>query len=223
MKDPTTGRRAYGRTRWRRFGILLAPAFTAVAVMMYLVATGVIAVGFAISGIPFTLSASNLSGDNFVQYATVDPTTNAAASGLVEAASPGSTKVASGAAYDAVTVTVLSSATITGLDQVICAPIPAPLNGLGSLKVELSSGGTVTASQLVVDAPLLLASGTATFTNMNIGQDAGQALGGTNNGAFSQAASHVSIDGLRQVAIGTSAGTFSLAGLKLNATFVGSC
>ena len=177
MKDPTTGRRAYGRTRWRRFGILLAPAFTAVAVMMYLVATGVIAVGFAISGIPFTLSASNLSGDNFVQYATVDPTTNAPASGLVEAASPGSTKVSSGTAYDAVTVTVLSS----GNDH---RPRPGDLRSDSCaaqrprvLKVELSSGGTVTASQLVADAPLLLASGTATFTNMNIGSGCGTGVG----------------------------------------------
>ena len=83
MKDPTTGRRAYGRTRWRRFGILLAPAFTAVAVMMYLVASGVIAVSFAISGIPFTLNAANLSGNGFVQYATVDPTTNTTRGALV--------------------------------------------------------------------------------------------------------------------------------------------
>ena len=40
---------------------------------------------------------------------------------------------------------------------------------------------------------------------------------------FSQAADSVSIDGLRQVAIGTTASTFTVPGLSLAATFVGTC
>ncbi len=144
MKDPTTGRRAYGRTRWRRFGILLAPAFTAVAVMMYMVATGAIAVSFAISGIPFTLNAANLSGNGFVQYATVDPddehcrgssssTRSSRRALATQAPSPQS------AAHDAATVTVLHDGTITGLDQTICVPLQAEPLG-NRLLVELKAG-----------------------------------------------------------------------------------
>jgi len=37
---------------------------------MYIGASGAIAVSFAISGVPFTLNAANMSGNHFVQYAT---------------------------------------------------------------------------------------------------------------------------------------------------------
>lgn len=232
MKDPSTGARLYGRTRWRRFLLLMTPAVGIVTIVMFLVATGVIAVSFAISGIPFSLNASELKGTNFVQYATIDQTTNSGAGGLVNAASPGSSNIGTdGKAYDAATVTVLGTASLTDLDQVICAPIPAPLSALfdtahSYLKVELkaATGGTidtssaVSATNLTVDAPLLQA-GTAAFTNINIGEDLGAALGGPNNGQFSQAASAVDIHGIQQLAIGTSAGTFTLPNLGLAATF----
>lgn len=233
MKDPSTGVRAFGRTKWRRFLLLMTPGFGIVAVLMFLVATGVIAVSFTISGIPFKLNASELKGTNFVQYATVDPTTNNTAGGLVNAVSPNSSVLGSdGNAYDAATVTVLGGASLTDLDQVICAPIPSPLSALlnssdNYLKVELKAGtgGTidtstaVSATNLTVDAPLLTASGSAVFTNINIGQDLGNALHGSNNGQFSQAADTVDIHGLSQLAIATSAGTFTLPGLGLAATF----
>ena len=224
MKDPT-GKPVYGKTRWRRFGIILGPALAIVMLMMYLVATGVIAVSFAISGIPFKLSASNLSGNGFVQYATVDPVTNNSSGALVPAAS---TQSVGGTTYDAVTITVLQSASITNLHQTVCAPIPAPLGTIlphNKLLVTIDAGGggtPATATNLVVDAPLMNAS-QATFNSINIGQDLGNALGGSNNGSFSQAASSVSINDLVQLAIGTSAGTFTLNGLTLSATFVDSC
>jgi hypothetical protein len=69
----------------------------------------------------------------------------------------------------------------------------------------------------------LLNASDATFTNIDIGRDLGNALGGANNGSFSQAATHVSINNLVQLAIGTSAGTFVLNGLTLSATFVDTC
>jgi hypothetical protein len=224
MKDPT-GNPVYGKTRWRRFMIILGPAFGVVALMVYLVATGVIAVSFAMSGIPFKLSASNLSGDNFVQYATVDPVTNNTSGALLPAAS---TQSVGGTTYDAVTITVLGSASIANLHQTVCAPIPAPLGTVlphNKLLVTIDAGGggsPATATNLVVDAPLLNASD-ATFTNIDIGRDLGNALGGANNGSFSQAATHVSINNLVQLAIGTSAGTFVLNGLTLSATFVDTC
>lgn len=222
MKHPT-GIPMYGRTRWRRFMIVLGPAFGVVGLLVYLVATGVIAVSFAMSGIPFKLSASNLSGTNFVQYATVDPVTNTAAQTGIPS---NATANVGGTRYDAATVTVLGTASITDLHQTVCAPIPGPLGAvLGNLLVTLDAGGggtPATASNLVVDAPLLTATD-ATFSNINIGQDLGNALGGANNGSFSQAASSVSINGLNQVAVGTSAGTFVLNGLSLGASFTATC
>ena len=232
MKDPTTGRRAFGRTRWRRFGILLAPAFTAVAVMMYLVAAGVIAVSFSFSGIPFTLNADNMSGNGFVQYATVVPTSNTptqGAGGLVNKMSPGSSLNAGPTTYDASTVTVLHDGTIKNLDQTIC--VPSPVGGNLLVELKAGAGGTlVSFSTLVADAPLMTATN-ATFTNISIGADAQQALNHyvpaaglpDASGLFSQAANSVSIDGLRQVAIGTTASTFTVPGLSLAATFVGTC
>src|SRR2546430_1132351 len=106
-----------GRTRWRRFALLLGPAIALAGFMVYLTMTGAFALSFAASGIPFKLSASNL----------------------------------------------------------------------------------------------------------NVGQDLGQALGGASNGQFSQHASSVSINGLNQLAVGTSAGSFKLTDLNLAASFTGTC
>ncbi len=205
-----------GRTRWRRFTILFAPALAAIGLMVYGVLTGVVAISLAWSGIPFKLSASNMSGSGFVQYATVDAVTNP--NSMLPAAS---TQTVGGKVYDADTVTVLNSATISDLHQTVCVPIT-----LGNLLVTIDAGGpgypAASASGLVVNAPLLTAS-KATFTNINIGQDLGQATGGANSGLFSQAAESVSIDGLNQVAVATSAGTFVLPGLTLSATFTATC
>lgn len=207
MENPVTG-----KTRWRRFTILFAPALAAIALMVYGVMSGVVAVSFAMSGLPFKLSAANMSGDGFVQYAFVDPVTNA--DSQIPAASRSSNNVAD-------TVTVLQTATISDLHQTVCGTLPTG----GALLVTIDAGRNghpATATNLVVNAPLMTADD-ATFSNIKIGQDAGTALGGSANGGFSQAATHVSINGLNQLAVGTSAGTFVLTGLNLTATFVASC
>ena len=213
-----------GRTRWRRFALLLGPAIALAGLMVYLAMTGAFALSFAASGIPFKLSASNLSGTGFTQYAVPDPVTNgAAAAGLLPS---GSTGVVGGTTYVADTVTVLGSADITALHQTICAPLPGPLGAvLHNMLVTIDAGGKGTpahADNLAVNAPLLTASD-ATFTNINIGQDLGQALGGATNGQFSQHASSVSINGLNQLAVGTNAGSFKLTDLNLAATFTAAC
>jgi len=217
--------------------------------MMVLVVNGVIAVSFAISGIPFTLGASNLSGNHFVQYATVDPVTNTSsltaagvngAMALAGANGNASQQGIDGKYYDAATITVLNDGTITKLDQKICVPLPSPLSVVlpnHNLLVEIKAGdpaltsSKVTFSELVADAPLLTA-GTATFTNINIGQDSENAIANqdpwysppTNQvGGFAQSADSVSIDNITQFSIGTSASSFALPGLTLAATFVASC
>lgn len=218
-----------GRTRWRRFTAATSIVTVLAAGLVYLTATGAIAVSLQISGIPFKLSASNMSGDNFVQYATVHAVSNANSSALLQMAGvPADASQASGGdVYDAATVTVLGSASIENLHQTVCAPIPGmgflPKNKLlVTIDGGRSAGEPVTATNMVVDAPLMTA-GSATFKNILIGQDLGKALGGSTNGNFAQQADHVSINDLHQVAIGTTAGEFKLTGLGLSATFVASC
>jgi hypothetical protein len=215
-----------GKTRWRRFIAATTIVTVMAAGLVYLTATGAIAVSLQMSGIPFKLSATNMSGDDFVQYATVEAMSNPNANLLVPA---DSTQKVGGDVYDATTVTVLGTASIENLHQTVCARIPSPLGGilpkpnlLVTIDAGRSAGQPVTAKNLVVDAPLMTA-GSATFDNMLIGQDLGNALGGDSNGNFSQQASHVSIDNLDQLAIGTQAGQFKLSGLNLSATFVGTC
>ena len=227
----------YGRTRWRRFALILSPAFGIVVLLMVLVANGVIAVSLAISGLPFTLNAQNMSGHGFVQYATVSPTTGGTTNGdLLAAKAPGSTlTVPAGPAagtYDANTVTVLHDGTIQVLNQTVCAPTPFGNNLLVTIKAGDTnhSVSPVSFTTLVADAPLMTAT-SATFTNITIGEDAQKALNyyapaaGIQGltGSFSQAADAVSIDGLVQVADATTAGSFTLPGLNLSATFVNKC
>ncbi|HWJ83281.1 MAG TPA: DUF6230 family protein [Nocardioides sp.] len=222
MTTRTTAWVPEGRTRWRRFSAASGVTLAMAGGLVYLTMSGALAVSFQISGIPFQLSASNLSGDGFLQYATVDPVSNAGSGAMLP---DGSSQQSGGNTLDAATVTVLDDATITDLYQTICAPIPnmgfLPRNKL-LVTIEAGSSEPVTAHNLIVDAPLMDA-GTATFTNMKIGQDLGGARGGAADGNFAQTAQHVSIDDLHQVAIGTSAGQFKLTDLHVSARFVSSC
>src|SRR5579884_61710 len=62
-----------GRTRWRRFAAVLAPAYLALAALVFLAWSGVLAVSFAISGTAFTVTADNLT--NLCQSVSVGPLT----------------------------------------------------------------------------------------------------------------------------------------------------
>jgi hypothetical protein len=200
-----------GRTRWRRFFLVFGPVMGMVLVALVLMARGVLALPIVISGTQFTVQASNLSvpaADRgcstsspnscaFVQYGDVDLTQ-------------------SNGAVHAVTVTALKGAVLSNLTQTICAP-----TGLGgpvsNLKVVITAN-PATASNLMVDATKL--SGDATFTGMKIGVPVTSREGTV---TFGQTAENVSINGLSQTALYTSAGTFKLTGLGLNASFASSC
>lgn len=240
MRD-SSGKFIQGRTRWRRVWVLLAPAFGIVAVMMYLVATGVLALNLAISGMPFKLSATSLSGNNFIQFAAPTQVTNPAAgllvggelatNGITTPGSPSQVNTGDSNTYLADTITLLQGASIVGLHQTVCAPLAPTFLGFSvpDLQVTIDASGTATANSLVVQAPALKAD-SAVFTNIKIGQDTALALSGdgypaisNTSGLFSQAADSVVISGLTQIAVGTEAGTFTLPGLTLSASFVGSC
>jgi hypothetical protein len=190
-----------GKVRWRRFAAIMLPSMAAVAAVVVLTAQGAIAASFSISGQQFEVSAGSLNGTGFQQFATVDQ---------------------SGGGPVAVAESEIGTAKITSFCQSVVAPFPLGLGDF-TLRITAGSGGTpVTADSLIIDASQLSGS-TATFTNINIGQDA-STLNAVSRvpagaaGTFGQQASTVSISNLRQVAYSTSAGTFTLPGFGLSLT-----
>ena len=177
-----------GRTTWRRFAALMVPAVAVAGAVMFGMANGAIAASFAVSGQTFKVSASRLEGDGFRQYG-----------GTVKEAESGATRP--------VAVSAIDQARLFDLCQSVKVPdLPIVLT--------ITAGGgdnPATASDLLIDMDSL--EGDATFTNIQIGRDAGT-LGGE-AGAFGQSAERVVITDLKQVARSTSAGVFTLNGLRM--------
>jgi hypothetical protein len=194
------GARTQGRVRWRRFALIFVPAVGVTGLLLGLTAEGALASSFSISGQQFQVSANSLTGTGFQQFGTVDEEV-------------GNKPVA-------VAVSEIGSAHITNLCQSVVANFPLGL-GTYTLRITAGTGSTpVSASSLIIDANQLSGS-TATFNNINIGQDAStlNAIPGVPDGAagtFGQQASGISITGLRQTAYSTSAGTFTLPGFSLS-------
>jgi len=193
-------RKAGGRVRWRRFAVIFVPAVAVTGVLLGLTANGALASSFSISGQQFQVSANALDGTGFQQFGTVDET--------------------AGKKPIAVAESEIGSASITNLCQSVVTTFPLGL-GTYTLKITAGDKGTpVHADSLVIDADQLSGS-TASFSHINIGQDAStlDAVGGVPDGqagTFGQQASGITIDGLRQVAYSTSAGTFTLPGFSLS-------
>jgi hypothetical protein len=192
--------RPLGRVRWKRFALIFVPAVAVTGVLLGLTANGALAASFSISGQQFQVSANSLNGTGFQQFGTVEET--------------------SGGKPIAVAESEIGTAKITNLCQSVVATFPL---GLGTYTLRITAGGgstPVSASSLIIDADQL-SSSVASFHDINIGQDAstlntvpgvpdGQA------GTFGQEATGITIDGLRQVAYSTSAGTFTLPGFSLS-------
>ena len=209
----------FGRTRWRRVWFVLVPALAIVAAILALIAKGLIAVSFALSGTPFTVTANSVvsngvdsNGVGFYQFGVADFTGGGSPTPVAE--------------------NIIPSATLTNLCQSVSV---GPL----TLRITAGTGATpVTATNLIIDATSLSA-GTATFTNINIGQDMGTyanpaltepvsrgtgpnvTTGAVPTGTFGQVASAVSLGTVHQTALGTQASTFSLPNLSLS--FAGAC
>ncbi|MFB7511109.1 cholesterol esterase, partial [Streptomyces broussonetiae] len=64
------GRR--GRVRARRAAVMAVPATLVAAGLAVLTAQGALGVQFAISGMPFTVTATNLDGTGFEQFGGLD-------------------------------------------------------------------------------------------------------------------------------------------------------
>lgn len=182
-----------GRTRWRRFAAVAIPAGVVAAGLFAGVAAGVVPVMLNVSGQQFKVSADKLDGDGFAQYPGVVVKTDG-------------TKIP-------VAASEIDSADLSNLCQSVRIP-DTPI----VLVIRAGRGGTPAhADDLLIGLNEL--GGDATFTNIDIGKDAGT-LGGS-AGDFGQRADHVTIDRLRQTAYSTHAGTFKLSGLNLRINLSG--
>jgi len=172
------------------------------AALVALTAEGVLAVQFAISGIPFTVTADRLEGTGFAQWAELDHM----AENSPNAGDTGGQVV--------VVVSAIREATLTNLCQEI------NLGGINLLITAGNKGTPVRATNLVVDGDEIL--GNATFDNISIGQDAStlDKVPGVvgNPGVFGQQADRVVITDLRQNNYATTAGSFRLPDLHLRFT-----
>ncbi|MFG3198726.1 DUF6230 family protein [Streptomyces sp. NPDC048208] len=197
VPEPAGGERR-GRVRYRRAAVLAVPATLVAAGLAILTAEGALGVQFAISGMPFTVTATDLTGTGFEQFGGLDNM----ADGSPNAGDTGGQVL--------VVTSAIKSATLTKLCQSV---------DLGGTNLLIKAGQgekKVTATDLTTDSTEL--SGDATFDNIEIGNDA-STLDKANAkgpiGVFSQQADTVHIANLRQTNYATTAAVFKLPGLKL--------
>lgn len=192
---------ARGKTRWRRFAVVMVPSVAATAAVGVALAQGALAASFSVSGQNFKVAVDRLDGTGFMQYGTVNKQ--------------------HGGKQIPVAVSAFKSAEISGLCQSVVVPVP----GFGDMTLKLNAGQgkkKVEASNLYIDADSLGAD--ATFRNINIGVAASDSKKGpgiaegdnTAPGSFAQEADSATLTGVQQSAWATNAGTFKLSGLKLN-------
>lgn len=197
--EPSAAPRS-GRVRLRRFAALALPAAVAGGVLVVLTAQGVLAAQFSISGMPFTVTATELKGTGFEQYGALDYT------------APGSPNLSQDNGQMLVFVSAIKQAELTDLCQSVSI-------GFTNLVIRAGSGSTpVSASDLVVDSDQL--TGDAAFTNMAVDQDAStlNEVPGVSGplGTFGQQADTIDIKNLRQENWATTASTFTLPGLSMS-------
>ncbi|AKJ09975.1 cholesterol esterase [Streptomyces incarnatus] len=187
-----------GRVRARRAAVMAVPATLVAAGLAVLTAQGALGVQFAISGMPFTVTATELNGTGFEQFGGLDNMAD------------GSPNAGDTGGQELVVTSAIKNATLTKLCQSV---------DLGGTNLLITAGGgadKVQASDLTTDSTEL--SGDAAFNNIEIGNDASTLTkAGVKGpiGVFSQQADTVRIANLRQTNYATTAGVFKLPGLKL--------
>jgi hypothetical protein len=200
VKD-AQGDPAYGRTNWRRFAVAVAVPTAAAGALVFGMSSGAFAATFAVSGQSFKISADKLVGTGFAQYGD-------------QVSTKGDTHIP-------VAISGISSAELYNLCQSVKTPgLPITL----TIRAGREDNKPAKATNLLIGVSEL--SGDAEFTDINIGQDASTlGLGGKDAhgqaGTFGQEAQKVTITGLRQTAVSTSAGTFSLTGLNMKINWPG--
>jgi hypothetical protein len=178
--------------------ILLAaiPVAVVSTVMMAGVANGAVPVSFAISGSQFQISASQLEGTSFSQYAGVANDT---------AGNPHQVAIAN-----------IGSASLADLCQSVVTETP-----MGTVGLMITAGGggnPATATDLQIGMTDL--KGDSTFGNIRIGVDASTVNTAAKGeaGTFAQDSDTISIAGLQQTAWSTQASVFTLNGMHVELT-----
>jgi hypothetical protein len=188
-----------GRTNWRRFALAAGASALVAGGMLFGMAHGALAASFAVSGQDFKISADRLDGTGFAQYG-------------------GTVKDAEGKEIP-VALSGIGRAKLTNLCQSVRVK-DAPMSL--TITAGTAEGEPAEATNLLIGVKDL--AGDATFSNIAIGQDAstldkGGAEANGDVGGFGQQADKVVINGLRQTAVSTTAGTFKLTGLNLKLNF----
>ncbi|MEU0280750.1 MULTISPECIES: DUF6230 family protein [unclassified Streptomyces] len=189
-----------GRVRFRRAALMGVPAVAAAATLVILTAQGAIAAQFAISGMPFTVTADRLEGQGFEQFGGMDNM----AEGSPNAGDTGGQVL--------VVVSAIKKAKLTKLCQSV---------EIGGTYLHITAGdkGTpVSATDLTTDSTVLTGN-QADFENIEIGGDASTfTKAGVKGplGVFGQQADTVTITNLRQTNWATTAAKFRLPNLHLN-------
>ncbi|MDH6625590.1 hypothetical protein M2271_003401 [Streptomyces sp. LBL] len=190
-----------GRVRARRAAIMAVPAVAVTAGLAILTAEGALGVQFAISGMAFTVTATELKGTGFEQFGGLD----------VMAQGKDNPNAGDTGGDVLVITSAIKKATLTKLCQSV---------DLGGTNLLLTAGEgkqKVRATDLTTDSTEM--SGNAVFKNIEIGNDASTLnKAGVKGplGVFSQQADTVRITNLRQTNYATTAGVFKLPGLKLS-------
>jgi hypothetical protein len=184
-----------------RIVVAAVPVAVIATVMMGGVAQGAVPVSFDISGSQFQISASELDGTGFSQYAGVATDT-------------------AGKQHD-VAIANINSASLANLCQSVVTNTP-----LGKVGLMITAGGNgkpATATNLQIGMTDL--KGDSTFGNIRIGVDASrvntQAKGSP--GDFAQDSSTIKITGLQQTSWSTQASVFNLTGMHVQVTNGTSC
>ncbi|KJL17478.1 hypothetical protein RL72_03726 [Microbacterium azadirachtae] len=197
MKFPKSDRvRKLGSSHAGRIALVAVPAGVVAAALMGGVAQGAVPVSFTVSGSQFQISASQLEGTGFSQYAGVAKDTEGK--------------------EHTVAIANIKSATLADLCQSVITDTP-----LGKVGVLIKAGGNgnpASASDLQIGMTGL--KGDASFGAIRIGVDAStvntDAKGSA--GDFAQDADTVSIKNLQQTAWSTQASVFTLTGMTLELT-----
>jgi hypothetical protein len=179
-----------------RIVLAAIPVAVVATVLMGGVANGAVPVSFAVSGSQFQISASQLDGTGFSQYAGVTIDT---------AGKPHQVAIAN-----------IASANLADLCQSVVTD--TPLGKVGLLITAGGGGKPATATDLQIGMTDL--KGDSTFNNIRIGVDA-STVNTSHKGTaadFAQDADSLKIVGLQQTAWSTQASVFTLTGMHLQLT-----
>ncbi|MDX3644160.1 MULTISPECIES: DUF6230 family protein [Streptomyces] len=191
-----SGRR--GRVRLKRAAVMAVPATAVAAGLMILTAQGALGVQFAISGMPFVVTADKLDGEGFAQFGALDHM-------IENSPNEGDT-----GGQVLVVTSVVKNGKLTNLCQSV---------DLGGIQLVLTAGnkGTpVSVKNLAIDSDDI--SGDASFNNIEIGRDSstfdkvdqkGQP------GVYGQQADSVTITDLYQHNYAATAAVFKLPDLHM--------